>query len=75
MTLPTACPKCAARMEEGFVLDQTYGSYAQAAWIEGPPTRSFWTGVKMKGREQHPVTTLRCATCGYLESYASPKVD
>ena len=74
MTLPTTCPKCAARiMQEGFVLDQTTGDYAQAAWIEGPPTRSFWTGVKMKGREQHPITTLRCAACGYLESYAPPK--
>lgn len=74
MTLPTTCPKCAARMEEGFVLDHTqHAGYAQAAWIEGPPTRSFWTGVKIKGREQHPVTTLRCATCGYLESYAPPK--
>ena len=48
MTLPTTCPKCAARMEEGFVLDQTHGGFAQAAWIEGLPTRSFWTGLKMQ---------------------------
>ena len=59
-------------MEEGFVLDQTYGANLQAQWIEGSPTPSFWTGVKMSGRERHPVTTFRCGRCGYLESFAPP---
>ena len=59
-------------MAEGFVLDQTYGANLQAKWVEGPPTPSFWTGVKMKGRELHPVVTFRCEGCGYLESYAAP---
>jgi hypothetical protein len=59
-------------MEAGFVLDQMYGEMAQTAWIEGAPERSFWTGVKLKGRERLPVSTFRCPACGYLESYAPP---
>ncbi len=65
------CPKCNNAMEPGFVLDQTYGANTQSSWIEGTPERTFWTGVKLKGRERHMVTTFRCTTCGYLESYAS----
>ena len=65
-----ACPKCDAVMEPGFVLDQTYGAMTQSAWIEGPPERSFWTGLKVKGRDRLPVTTFRCPECGFLESYA-----
>lgn len=58
-------------MEPGFVLDQTYGANTQSSWIEGAPERSVWTGIKLKGRERYAVTTFRCSTCGYLESYAS----
>ncbi len=75
MTRPPTCPKCSGQMEEGFVLDQTYGANVQATWVEGPATRSFWTGVKLKGRERVPVTTLRCVRCGYLESYAMPTAE
>ncbi len=64
------CPKCDGRMEEGFVLDRTYGANLQSMWIDGEPKKSFWTGVVMKDRQQIPVTTLRCAECGYLESFA-----
>lgn len=70
MTGIARCPKCSGQMEEGFVLDRTYGANLQTLWVEGPPTTSFWTGVKMKGREQLPVTTFRCSKCGYLESFA-----
>lgn len=66
------CQKCDARMEPGYVLDQTYGEMAQSAWVEGMPERSFWTGLKLKGRQRLPVTTYRCQKCGYLESYAPP---
>jgi hypothetical protein len=57
-------------MDEGFVLDQAHNFNAQSKWIEGPPTKSFWTGIKMKGRAVIPVTTYRCSKCGYLESFA-----
>lgn len=69
MDNPT-CPRCNKRMEEGFTLDHTYGANLQAAWVEGQPRRSFWTGVKVTGKAQHPITTYRCSVCGYLESYA-----
>jgi hypothetical protein len=72
MTSSTNCPKCAGEMEEGFVLDQSQGRNLQSAWIEGPPSPSFWTGLKMRGRERLPVTTMRCVKCGFLESYAEP---
>lgn len=57
-------------MESGFLVDNTHGGVTQAEWAEGPPVRSIWTGLKMRGKEKHPVTTFRCVKCGYLESYA-----
>ena len=57
-------------MEEGFLLDNTHGGNLQSQWVEGPPERSRWTGLKVKGKERVPVTTFRCLQCGYLESYA-----
>jgi len=60
-------------MEEGFVLDRKDDDrYSQPEWIEGQPTPSFWTGLKIKGLDRHPVTTFRCGGCGYLESFAAP---
>ena len=38
--------------------------------MEGAPEKSFWSGLKTSGREQHAVVTFRCDGCGYLESYA-----
>ena len=72
MTSPR-CPKCESRMEEGFVLDQSHAASLQAAWIEGKPQRSFWTGLKVTKDIRHPITTYRCERCGYLESYARDK--
>ena len=71
MNTPT-CVKCAKKMELGFILDQVMqGNYAaKAEWADGRPERSFWTGVKLKGKKRYPVQTYRCPTCGYLESYA-----
>jgi len=59
-------------MEPGFVIDkgQPYGSVSAPEWAEGAPEPSFWTGLKLKGRERHAVVTFRCPRCGFLESYA-----
>ena len=73
MTQPMTCPKCSGHMESGFILDRAAGAAnAQAKWLEGLPTPSFWPGdrVKMQGRQPVPVTTFRCDGCGYLESFA-----
>jgi hypothetical protein len=58
-------------MKPGFVLDHTHHSTAaQQHWVEGEPERSFWFGLKTKGRQKLPVRTYRCDRCGCLESYA-----
>ena len=67
------CPACGKRMEPGFLLergDKNRGGTTQ--WVEGAPERSFWTGVRVKGRRVLPVVTYRCEGCGYLASYARP---
>jgi hypothetical protein len=59
-------------MEEGFLLDRLPDAGQKAAqWIEGPPEKSFWFGVKVRGRERRTIRTFRCVKCGFLESYAT----
>jgi predicted RNA-binding Zn-ribbon protein involved in translation (DUF1610 family) len=66
------CPSCRVAMEEGFLLDKgDYNAPSQQEWAEGAPEPSFWTGLKLKGKEKLPVTTFRCPNCGLLQSYAS----
>lgn len=64
------CPKCRARMEEGFVLDSSRYGIGVSRWVEGTPEKSLWHGMKTKGKRQMDVTTYRCTRCGYLELYA-----
>jgi len=66
------CPKCGRAMIEGFIPDFTHAREQSTAttWVEGAPEPSVWRGVKLKGKQNYPVRTYRCAACGYLESYA-----
>ena len=65
------CPKCGQQqMEVGFVLDLMHGWIGPATWVEGPPEKSFWTGLKLKGRRRIPLSAHRCARCGFVEFYA-----
>jgi len=59
-------------MEEGFIPDRIDGmsGATTAAWFEGQPKRSFWTGVKTAGKDRRPVRAYRCTGCGFLEFYA-----
>ena len=66
----TTCPKCQARMEEGYIVDETYGGRQVSTWIEGAPLRSFWTGVRRRGLREHMTQSWRCTACGFLETYA-----
>jgi len=66
----SSCPKCNGSMTEGFILDQGYGQAHVSTYQAGEPRKSFWTGLKQNEKEQVPITTLRCARCGYLENYA-----
>ena len=65
------CPKCGGRMEPGFVMDTTHGGYVQSHWLEGPPERSWWVGLKTKGKRKIAINTSRCSRCGFLESWAT----
>ena len=67
------CPKCSARMDEGFMMDQTQGGVRVGTWVSGQPEKSFWTGLKIRGRQLIQVRTYRCRACGFLESYARPE--
>jgi hypothetical protein len=40
-----SCPKCQGEMEQGFVLDTTYGGRLVSHWSSGQPKESFWTGA------------------------------
>jgi hypothetical protein len=58
-------------MREGYILEVGHANARSAAkWIAGVPERSFFLGTKVKGKEQHPIQSFRCAKCGFLESYA-----
>lgn len=70
-TRPTDCPKCTGAMEEGFILDVTHGHRLASRWVAGPPERSMWLGVKVRGKRMQPVRTFRCTVCGFLESYTA----
>lgn len=57
-------------MEQGFLQDSTQHGITISRWIEGEPEKSFWSGLKTKGKRQFDVATYRCTRCGYLEAYA-----
>lgn len=63
------CVICGGVTEAGFILDEFHGGRKQQEWCEGPPERSFWTGLK-KPERRHSVLTLRCTKCGYLMDFA-----
>jgi predicted nucleic-acid-binding Zn-ribbon protein len=65
-----SCPKCNGHMEQGFVLDNTYGARVVSQWAAGAPQKSFWSGTKLPDEKLIPIGTFRCSSCGYLESYA-----
>jgi hypothetical protein len=69
------CPKCKARMEEGFIIEYMDFNHTQVSnWVEGQPTDNrvlgLSAGLKTKDRRMLPVSSFRCTGCGYVESYA-----
>jgi hypothetical protein len=69
---PNTCPKCQGPMQEGFILDTIHGNaHAASRWVAGFPEPSFWLGTKISDKEQHPIQSYRCTSCGYMESYAT----
>lgn len=64
------CPKCGGAMIAGYVVDHTHGGANVAQWVEGAPDKSFWVGLKLRGKPRLDIATWRCRRCGFLESYA-----
>lgn len=65
-----SCPKCQGSMVEGFLVDTTHGGHKIGVWAEGVPEKSFWTGVKLRGKKKYSIQSWRCGRCGFLENYA-----
>ena len=40
-------------------------------WVEGDVETGFLGAVKLKGKTRRTITSYRCNSCGYLESYAA----
>jgi hypothetical protein len=57
-------------MDQGFIVDQGYGTRTVSSWAQGPPQKSFWSGTKLPDEGVVPIATYRCSSCGYLEAYA-----
>lgn len=65
------CPKCKGIMENGFVVDYTHGGVAkQSVWSKGPIKYDFWNLWIGAVKESLKISSYRCTSCGYLESYA-----
>ena len=70
MAEPVDCLRCHVPMELGFIADRSYGEWVQEKWTPGQPQVRWWGLDPRKGAI--PVTTMRCARCGALQSYARP---
>lgn len=58
-------------MEVGFTVDHAHSNYPSTAkWTAGVPEKSFWTGLKLRGKQRLEIVTYRCPKCGLLQSYA-----
>lgn len=68
---PSTCLRCNGRLETGFTLDESHGTYHPSRWVEGEPAKSFWIGLKIRGRRKLAISIYRCRSCGLLEHYAA----
>ncbi len=68
------CPKCDGEMEEGLLVDRSFGGAQKATWVRGNelPTIKItaWPpGIEITGK-RHTLSVFRCTSCGFLEAYA-----
>jgi hypothetical protein len=66
---PSSCERCGGSMEQGFVLDESYGRRIAAKWVEGVAQYWLWN-LRLGGKRQLEIASYRCRRCGFLESYA-----
>lgn len=72
--MPQLCSKCGGRMEQGFILDRGAAEFTLrgryvSKWARGAPLKSFLFKTWVPW-DALPIGAFRCASCGYLESYA-----
>jgi hypothetical protein len=65
-------------MEWGYTVDSgpgnlVFGKDHQSKWARGNPTTSVLSKLSAP-KNTMPTATFRCTSCGYLESYADPKI-
>jgi hypothetical protein len=80
--LRNQCPCCsnairnaqsaAVRWNRGSSQTHPTVQFLIGSWVAGVPKKGWIGGVKLKGRRMSDITTYRCTSCGYLESYATP---
>ena len=70
IAMPQRCPQCGGSLKTGFVRDLAQHRTDSAWWVEGPIERSFFLGIRLRGRRKAEVTALRCDSCTRLELYA-----
>jgi len=56
-------------MVQGHVLDFTPTGLRVSNWNAGPPKKAGLAGI-VDSTSQIPMSTFRCQSCGFLESYA-----
>ena len=59
-------------MVAGYIPDMAHGRVAVPAWYSGEPV-SHWLGglaFSIRKKSGMPISTYRCESCGYLESFA-----
>jgi len=60
------CPKCGAKMEEGFLIE----SKLPSRWMAGKAGKPVLGDTAAPAREQRQIESFRCLECGHLELYA-----
>ena len=73
MSEATKCIRCQGAMEAGYIVDFG-GGISRQHWFAGEPVKAFLSGLKVKWSQRVPTRTYRCENCGYLESYANPRL-
>lgn len=46
------------------------GHVAAGEWVEGPPEKSWWGGLKLKNRRRLTVYAWRCPGCTQVRLFA-----
>jgi hypothetical protein len=60
-------------MQSGVIIDRTAGSNTRPIWIPEPALESWFGSLREPVGPEMVVGTDRCASCGYLASYANPR--